>query len=216
MNNENIASYQIDNETGEVINTWYYDDSVKTIRKASKDYLKQTEEINKGKKFTMIYDASMQKVFDLKLKPTTMQVLYYMIAHIGHNNYSGLVIKEKNRCFYGAMNGKEIQAKVNCKDTAFNNAIRELKDNGIITTIKALEGRGNNFLFNPYIATHDKRVPKELIKLFQNTIFNYSTTSYNDSTELQEEIIYNEEIQRHKEKKKEQASHYWGEPQEKR
>lgn len=59
-------------------------------------------------------------------------------------------------------------------------------------------------------------MPKELLKLFQNTIFNYSTTSYNDSTELQEEIIYNEEIQRHKEKKKEQASHYWGEPQEKR
>ena len=30
----------------------------------------------------MIYDASMQKVFDLKLKPTTMQVLYYMIMAI--------------------------------------------------------------------------------------------------------------------------------------
>ena len=100
----------------------------------------------------MIYDTSMQKVFDLKLKPTTMQVLYYMIAHIGHNNYSGLVIKEKNRCFYGAMNGKEIQAKVNCKDTAFNNAIRELKDNGIITTIKALEGRATRKEINFYLS----------------------------------------------------------------
>lgn len=61
MNNENIASFQIDSETGEVINTWYYGDSIKTIRKASKDYLKQTEEINKGKKFTMVYDVLCKK-----------------------------------------------------------------------------------------------------------------------------------------------------------
>lgn len=213
MEEKQIASIQVDYETGEVLNEWYFGDKVKTTRKESCDYLKSTEEINKGKSFTLLYNIPIINIVKLHLKPTSLEILLVMISRLGRGEYSGAIIKLKNRKFYGFMNGKDIMELVGCKDTAFKTGIKELVSKNIIRVVPSIKGRGNNFLLNPYIATHDKRVPKKLIEMFKTTQFNDDDTSLNDSTDIYEKIKCKEELRVAKQKEKERKSHYWGEKQ---
>ena len=186
---DNVSSLQIDYNTGEILQQWNYGDSIKTIRKETKDYLNSTEEINKEKMFTKTYNIPIRMIVDLHLTPTAYEILFIMISYLGWGQYSGLIIKLKNRCFNGCMNGKELKEIVGCKDTAFKSAIKQLEDKGIIKVIPSISGKGNNFILNPYIATHDKRIPIELLKINKKTPFNYRNNfSHNISSDIFEKI----------------------------
>ena len=112
-----------------------------------------------------------------------------MLGSLGWGAYSGFVIKLKNKQFNGFMNGKDLQALTLCSKSAFIGAITQLRNEEIIKTIPAIDGRGNNYIVNPFIATHDKRIPTKIFKLFENTKFNDThQSSQISSSELQTRI----------------------------
>lgn len=178
----------IDLETGEAIPI--NDNDIVSITSAKAiAYLKKTIEINKGKRFTKGIDTSFRRISQCNLTKSSYDVLMVMLSCLGWGAYSGFVIKLKNKQFNGFMNGSDLRALTLCSDSAFKGAITQLRNEERIKTIPAIDGRGNNFIINPFIATHDKRIPTKIFKLFENTKFNDThQSSQLSSSELQARI----------------------------
>ncbi len=178
----------IDLETGEAIPI--NDNDIVSITSAKAiAYLKKTIEINKGKRFTKGIDTSFRRISQCNLTKSSYDVLMVMLSCLGWGAYSGFVIKLKNKQFNGFMNGSDLRALTLCSDSAFKGAITQLRNEEIIKTIPAIDGRGNNFIINPFIATHDKRIPTKIFKLFENTKFNDThQSSQLSSSELQARV----------------------------
>ena len=185
---ENYSRALVDLETGEAIPI-NDNDIVNIISAKTIAYLNKTIEINKGKKFTKVIDLPFKEIAQCNLTKSSYDVLMIMLGSLGWGAYSGFVIKLKNKQFNGFMNGKDLQALTLCSKSAFIGAITQLRNEEIIKTIPAIDGRGNNFILNPFIATHDKRIPTKIFKLFENTKFNYTKESSQlSSSELQARI----------------------------
>ena len=185
---ENYSRALVDLETGEAIPI-NDNDIVNIISAKTIAYLNKTIEINKGKKFTKVIDLPFKEIAQCNLTKSSYDVLMVMVGSLGWGAYSGFVIKLKNKQFNGFMNGKDLQALTLCSKSAFIGAITQLRNEEIIKTIPAIDGRGNNFILNPFIATHDKRIPTKIFKLFENTKFNYTKESSQlSSSELQARI----------------------------
>lgn len=185
---ESYSRALLDLDTGEVIPI--NDNDIVDITSAKViDYLKKTKEINKGKRFTKAIDFPFREIAQCNLTKSSYDVLFVMLGSLGFGAYSGFVIKRKNNHFDGLMNGTDLQALTLCSDSAFKGAITQLRKEEIIKTIPAIKGRGNNFIVNPFIATHDKRIPTRIFKMFENTKFNYTKESSQlDSKELKARI----------------------------
>ena len=185
---ENYSRALVDLDTGEAIPI--NDNDMLSITSAKViEYLKKTKEINKGKRFTKAIDFPFREISKCNLTKSSYDVLMVMLGSLGFGAYSGFVIKRKNNCFDGFMNGKELQELTLCSNSAFKNAILQLRNKEIIKTIPAIKGRGNNYIVNPFIATHDKRIPTRIFKMFENTKFNYTKEcSQLDSKELKARI----------------------------
>ena len=175
--------------TGEVIPI-YEGDKVSITRRETIDYLKSTIEINKNKEFVMSFNIPFRTLAKLNLKSNEYDILMVMLSFLGWGyNYSGYVVKKQNRKPYGFMNGKDIRKYTNCDKPTFSKAIKSLEKKEIIKIEKAKVGRGNNFIINPFIMTHDKRVPIRIFKMFENSIFNYTKqTSQLSSSEIHDKI----------------------------
>ena len=185
---ENYSRALVDLETGEAIPI-NDNDIVNIISAKTIAYLNKTIEINKGKKFTKVIDLPFKEIAQCNLTKSSYDVLMVMVGSLGWGAYSGFVIKLKNKQFNGFMNGKDLQALTLCSKSAFIGAITQLRNEEIIKTIPAIDGRGNNFILNPFIATHDKRIPTKIFKLFEHTKFNYTKESSQlSSSELQARI----------------------------
>lgn len=177
-----------DMETGEVIPI-YNGDKVSITRAETIEYLKQTLEINKGKDFTMVISTAFRKLAKLKLTSDEYDVLVVMLSCLGWGAYSGYVVKKENRRPCGYMNGEDILKYTDFDKTRLSKAITKLDKKGIIKKIDPIEGSGNNFVVNPFIMTHDKRVPINIIKMFESTPFcDSEKLSHLNSRELQERI----------------------------
>lgn len=175
--------------TGEVIPI-YEGDKVSITRRETIDYLKSTIEINKNKEFVMSFNIPFRTLAKLNLKSNEYDILMVMLSFLGWGyNYSGYVVKIQNRKPYDFMNGEDIRKYTNCDKPTFSKAIKSLEKKEIIKIEKAKVGRGNNFIINPFIMTHDKRVPIRIFKMFENSIFNYTKqTSQLSSSEIHDKI----------------------------
>ena len=169
-----VESYRISEKTGEIIDTYYDNDKVIKVSGKTMEYLTSTIPINKGKKYTMVIDNAFKIISTLGLTSSAYDVLMVMISNLGFESYSNYVIKTENKRFSGFMNGKEIMNLTTCSDSAFKQAIKQLEKLEIIKKVKAIKGRGNNFIVNPFIITHNKEIPKEIFEMFQDSIFNYT------------------------------------------
>lgn len=186
---EDYSRALIDLDTGEAIPI-NDNDIVNIISAKTIAYLNKTIEINKGKKFSKGIDTSFREISQCNLTKSSYDVLMIMLGSLGWGVYSGFVIKLKNKQFNGFMNGTDLQALTLCSDSAFKEAIKQLRNEEIIKTIPAISGRGYNYIVNPFIATHDKRIPTKIFKLFENTKFNdtHESSSQLNSKELQTRI----------------------------
>lgn len=175
--------------TGEVIPI-YEGDKVSITRRETIDYLKNTIEINKNKEFVMSFNIPFRTLAKLNLKSNEYDILMVMLSCLGWGyDYSGYVVKKQNRKPYGFMNGEDIRKYTNCDKSAFSNSIKTLEKKEIIKIEKAKVGRGNNFIINPFIITHDKRVPIRIFKMFENSILNYTKqASQLSSSEIHDKI----------------------------
>ena len=175
--------------TGEVIPI-YEGDKVSITRRKTIDYLKNTIEINKNKEFVMSFNIPFRTLAKLNLKSNEYDILMVMLSFLGWGYYySSYVVKIQNRKPYGFMNGEDIRKYTNCDKPTFSKAIKSLEKKEIIKIEKAKVGRGNNFIINPFIITHDKRVPIRIFKMFENSIFNYTKqTSQLSSSEIHDKI----------------------------
>ena len=175
--------------TGEVIPI-YEGDKVSITRRETIDYLKNTIEINKNKEFVMSFNIPFRTLAKLNLKSNEYDILMVMFSCLGWGyNYSGYVVKIQNRKPYDFMNGEDIRKYTNCDKPTFSKAIKSLEKKEIIKIEKAKVGRGNNFIINPFIMTHDKRVPIRIFKMFESSIFNYTNqTSQLSSSEIHDKI----------------------------
>lgn len=175
--------------TGEVIPI-YEGDKVSITRRETIDYLKNTIEINKNKEFVMSFNIPFRTLAKLNLKSNEYDILMVMISCLGWGyNYSGYVVKIQNRKPYDFMNGEDIRKYTNCDKPTFSKAIKSLEKKEIIKIEKAKVGRGNNFIINPFIMTHDKRVPIRIFKMFESSIFNYTKqTSQLSSSKIHDKI----------------------------
>lgn len=169
-----VESYRIDKESGEIIDTYYYNDKITKVSGETIDYLCSNKEINENKKYTMAIDNALKIISTLGLTSSAYNVLMIMIANLGFGSYSNYVIKLKNKKFNGFMNGEEIRSLTNCNKSTFLKAIKQLEHFEIIKQVKASKGRGNNFIVNPFIFTHNKLVPIEVVEMFEDSIFNYT------------------------------------------
>lgn len=160
--------------TGEVIPI-YEGDKVSITRRETIDYLKNTIEINKNKEFVMSFNIPFRTLAKLNLKSNEYDILMVMLSCLGWGyDYSSYVVKIQNRKPYDFMNGEDIRKYTDCDKPTFSKAIKSLEKKEIIKIEKAKVGRGNNFIINPFIITHDKRVPIRIFKMFENSIFNYT------------------------------------------
>lgn len=175
--------------TGEVIPI-YEGDKVSITRRETIDYLKNTIEINKNKEFVMSFNIPFRTLAKLNLKSNEYDILMVMLSCLGWGyDYSGYVVKIQNRKPYDFMNGEDIRKYTNCDKPTFSKAIKSLEKKEIIKIEKAKVGRGNNFIINPFIMTHDKRVPIRIFKMFESSIFNYTNqTSQLSSSEIHDKI----------------------------
>lgn len=175
--------------TGEVIPI-YEGDKVSITRRETIDYLKNTIEINKNKEFVMSFNIPFRTLAKLNLKSNEYDILMVMLSFLGWGyDYSGYVVKIQNRKPYDFMNGEDIRKYTNCAKPTFSKAIKSLEKKEIIKIEKAKVGRGNNFIINPFIITHDKRVPIRIFKMFESSIFNYTKqTSQLSSSEIHDKI----------------------------
>lgn len=175
--------------TGEVIPI-YEGDKVSITRRETIDYLKSTIEINKNKEFVMSFNIPFRTLAKLNLKSNEYDILMVMLSFLGWGyDYSGYVVKIQNRKPYDFMNGEDIRKYTNCDKPTFSKAIKSLEKKEIIKIEKAKFGRGNNFIINPFLMTHDKRVPIRIFKMFENSIFNYTKqTSQLSSSEIHDKI----------------------------
>lgn len=175
--------------TGEVIPI-YEGDKVSITRRETIDYLKNTIEINKNKEFVMSFNIPFRTLAKLNLKSNEYDILMVMLSFLGWGyDYSGYVVKIQNRKPYDFMNGEDIRKYTNCDKPTFSKAIKSLEKKEIIKIEKAKVGRGNNFIINPFIMTHDKRVPIRIFKMFESSIFNYTKqTSQLSSSEIHDKI----------------------------
>lgn len=175
--------------TGEVIPI-YEGDKISITRRETIDYLKSTIEINKNKEFVMSFNIPFRTLAKLNLKSNEYDILMVMLSFLGWGYYySGYVVKIQNRKPYGFMNGEDIRKYTNCDKPTFSKAIKTLEKKEIIKIEKAKVGRGNNFIINPFIITHDKRVPIRIFKMFESSIFNYTNqTSQLSSSEIHDKI----------------------------
>lgn len=201
MKEKEITKIIVDNETGEVTEI-YLGDTLYIVTKEQKDYFDKTTEINKGKKYNMICEGALRIISKLDLTPSAREIFDVMLSHMGWYPYSGYVTKIKNNQFDGFMNCKELMAQTTCKPSAFKIGISQLEEKQLIA--KEKKGRCQTFIVNPFIATHDSRVPKELFKKFENSDFNYTkeTLSQNDSKELQRYLKKIRAIKRQQEEKR--------------
>jgi len=175
--------------TGEVIPI-YEGDKISITRRETIDYLKSTIEINKNKEFVMSFNIPFRTLAKLNLKSNEYDILMVMLSFLGWGYYySGYVVKIQNRKPYDFMNGEDIRKYTNCDKPTFSKAIKSLEKKEIIKIEKAKVGRGNNFIINPFIITHDKRVPIRIFKMFESSIFNYTNqTSQLSSSEIHDKI----------------------------
>lgn len=175
--------------TGEVIPI-YEGDKVSITRRETIDYLKSTIEINKNKEFVMSFNIPFRTLAKLNLKSNEYDILMVMLSCLGWGyDYSGYVVKIQNRKPYDFMNGEDIRKYTNCDKPTFSKAIKSLEKKEIIKIEKAKFGRGNNFIINPFLMTHDKRVPIRIFKMFESSIFNYTKqTSQLSSSEIHDKI----------------------------
>lgn len=175
--------------TGEVIPI-YEGDKVSITRRETIDYLKNTIEINKNKEFVMSFNIPFRTLAKLNLKSNEYDILMVMLSCLGWGyDYSGYVVKIQNRKPYDFMNGEDIRKYTNCDKPTFSKAIKSLEKKEIIKIEKAKFGRGNNFIINPFLMTHDKRVPIRIFKMFESSIFNYTKqTSQLSSSEIHDKI----------------------------
>ena len=175
--------------TGEVIPI-YEGDKISITRRETIDYLKSTIEINKNKEFVMSFNIPFRTLAKLNLKSNEYDILMVMLSCLGWGyDYSGYVVKIQNRKPYDFMNGEDIRKYTNCDKSTFSKAIKSLEKKEIIKIEKAKVGRGNNFIINPFIMTHDKRVPIRIFKMFESSIFNYTNkTSQLSSSEIHDKI----------------------------
>lgn len=175
--------------TGEVIPI-YEGDKISITRRETIDYLKSTIEINKNKEFVMSFNIPFRTLAKLNLKSNEYDILMVMLSFLGWGyDYSGYVVKIQNRKPYDFMNGEDIRKYTNCDKPTFSKAIKSLEKKEIIKIEKAKVGRGNNFIINPFIITHDKRVPIRIFKMFESSIFNYTKqTSQLSSSEIHDKI----------------------------
>ena len=175
--------------TGEVIPI-YEGDKVSITRRETIDYLKNTIEINKNKEFVMSFNIPFRTLAKLNLKSNEYDILMVMLSCLGWGyDYSGYVVKIQNRKPYDFMNGEDIRKYTNCDKPTFSKAIKSLEKKEIIKIEKAKVGRGNNFIINPFIITHDKRVPIRIFKMFESSIFNYTNQiSQLSSSEIHDKI----------------------------
>lgn len=175
--------------TGEVIPI-YEGDKVSITRRETIDYLKNTIEINKNKEFVMSFNIPFRTLAKLNLKSNEYDILMVMLSFLGWGyDYSGYVVKIQNRKPYDFMNGEDIRKYTNCDKPTFSKAIKSLEKKEIIKIEKAKVGRGNNFIINPFIITHDKRVPIRIFKMFESSIFNYTKqTSQLSSSKIHDKI----------------------------
>lgn len=175
--------------TGEVIPI-YEGDKISITRRETIDYLKSTIEINKNKEFVMSFNIPFRTLAKLNLKSNEYDILMVMLSFLGWGYYySGYAVKIQNRKPYDFMNGEDIRKYTNCDKPTFSKAIKSLEKKEIIKIEKAKVGRGNNFIINPFIMTHDKRVPIRIFKMFESSIFNYTNqTSQLSSSEIHDKI----------------------------
>ena len=200
MKEKEVTSYIVNNSTGEVTEI-YLGDTIYIVTKEQKDYFDKTTEINKGKKYVMVCEGAYRILEKMDLTPSARDILEIMLSHIGWYPYSGYVVKTKNNCFDGLRNSKELMALTKCKPSAFKVGISQLEENKIIA--KEKRGRCQTFIVNPFIATHDTRVPKTLFEKFQDSDFNYTkeTLSQNDSKEFKRYLKKIRAIKRREEKR---------------
>ena len=138
----------------------------------------------------MSFNIPFRTLAKLNLKGNEYDILMVMLSFLGWGYYySGYVVKIQNRKPYDFMNGEDIRKYTNCDKPTFSKAIKSLEKKEIIKIEKAKVGRGNNFIINPFIMTHDKRVPIRIFKMFEDSIFNYTKqTSQLSSSEIHDKI----------------------------
>ena len=171
MNNcYNISKYLIDSDTGEVLDTFYYGDKITKVTKEQLDYLNGTVVINENKNWNKLINSSLILLATDHLTAIECQILFVLMAHIGWDKYSCYAIKLKNRSFFRYLNSADIKEIINCSDSSFNRAIKNLEDKKIIKTEK--KGRDNLYILNPFLIYNGARIPKKIYKIFEESKFN--------------------------------------------
>lgn len=171
MEDKQVAFYLMDASSGELVNEIYYNDKISITREKQQKYLNSTIALNNKKTFTKCFNLPLRELATLNLTSDEWNILVVMISNIGLGYYNGIVIKIQNNQFMGFMTSKDIQDVIRCSDSSFKRAIKDLQKKEIIKTQK--KGRDNIFIINPFIFAKDKRIPKTLFKLFENTKYNY-------------------------------------------
>ena len=110
------------------LDTFNYGDKIKKAIKKRLDYLNETVIINENKNCNKLINSGSILLATTHLTAIECQILFVLMTHIGWNEYSCYIIKLKNRNFFTYLNCTDVKEIINCSDSSFNRAIKNLKD----------------------------------------------------------------------------------------
>ena len=168
-----VCSYVVDNHTGEVITEVNEGDTLKVIRKGTKEFLTNYKRINKNKPFTFLYASAGEILCRENLTPNENRIIWGIQNHI---EYSSGVLKMLRGCKPDkVLNANDIITICDMNPKTFYRAMDGLIKKRIIGKTKV--GRETNYIVNPFIFYRGQckgggYVPATTYELFKTSKWN--------------------------------------------
>lgn len=160
-------------DTGEILNEIYEGDTVKIIRKETKDFLNDNKRINVDKSFTFLYVSAGEILCREKLTTNENRIIWGIQGHI---EYSSGILKMLKGCNPDKkLNAQDLITICGINEKTFYRAMDSLIKRKIIGKTKV--GRETHYIVNPFIFYKGKckgggYIPTTTYELFKDSKWN--------------------------------------------
>jgi hypothetical protein len=152
-------TYLVDSDTGRISNEIMQGDSIKIIRKETKDFLNNTVLFKDKAQFVKIYEDVLEYLMEADLTKAEMKIIFCCLRHLDY--CTGAVVKDKNN----SLSGRDIEVATKLPHITVVRSLNNLIDANIICKNKA--SKGLQLFLNPHIFMKGNRINETLLYMFK-------------------------------------------------
>lgn len=171
MENDEIISMVVDNETGVVTDTLRVGDSYKKITREQKEFFRSHVHVFGTEDFVMLDSKVNYKLSQEKFTQGETTLLFIILSHLGYNELACQLVMKNGIHATDILTTNDLQRIGNFSTSTLERAIKGLVQKQIIKVDK--ENGKNVYLVNPFIFYRGKKVPREYYAKFKNTKWYY-------------------------------------------